>query len=163
LFEWSIGGTFDKTWFWYRAAWLAAFVYTAGAALRLARFNTRVETADKYFFTGLPSPSAAAILAGFIWLCVDRGISGSDMWVIASVLSVSTGALMVSNVPYYSFKEVDFKNKVPFFAVLIVVLVFVVISTDPPTVLFTLFLGYVASGPVWLIYKKYRQWRGAAE
>ena len=151
----------EHGWIWSKLGWLAAFVYTAGAALRLARFNTQIGIADKRYFQGLPSPSAAAVLAGLVWFSVDHGLEGSEMWVLGSVLAAAMGILMVSNVRYYSFKEIDFKNRVPFVALIAVVLVFVVISSHPPSVLFFGFLLYVVSGPVVTLYqlRKRRQQR----
>jgi CDP-diacylglycerol--serine O-phosphatidyltransferase len=143
----------ERGWLWSKLGWLAAFVYTAGAALRLARFNTQVGTADKRYFQGLPSPSAAAVLAGLIWFSEDNGLNGSDMWVVGALLAASMGALMVSNVRYYSFKEVDFKNRVPFFTLIMMVLLFVVVSSHPPSVLFFGFLIYAISGPVLTLYQ----------
>lgn len=153
VFEWTLRGMIEQGWMWSKVGWLAAFVYTAGAALRLARFNTQTASADKRYFQGLPSPSAAAVLAGLVWFSVDHGLAGSDMWVVGSFLAAAMGALMVSNVRYYSFKEIDFRNRVPFVTVLLVVLIFVVVSTDPPSVLFFGFLAYVASGPVMTLYQ----------
>ena len=163
VFEWSLRSMLEHGWVWSKLAWLAAFVYTARAALRPARFNAQVETADKYYFQGLPSPSAAAVLAGLVWLSEDYGLSGSDMWLVGSVLAVLMGLLMVSNVRYYSFKEVDFRNRVPFVALLLVVLVFVVISSHPPSILFAGFLIYAFSGPVITLYqvRKRRRQRNA--
>lgn len=153
LFQWSLRSMIEQGWIWSKLAWLAAFVYTAGAALRLARFNTQVASADKRYFQGLPSPSAAAVLAGLIWFSEDHGLDGSDMWMIGALLSAAMGVLMVSNVRYYSFKEVDFKNRVPFVALILVVLLFVVVSSHPPSVLFFGFLVYVCSGPVVTLYQ----------
>lgn len=153
VFEWTLRGMIEQGWIWSKLGWLAAFIYTAGAALRLARFNTQVASADKRYFQGLPSPSAAAVMAGLVWFSVDHGLEGGDMWVVGALLAAAMGALMVSNARYYSFKEVDFKNRVPFVALLIVVLIFVVISTDPPSVLFFGFLAYVFSGPLLTLYQ----------
>jgi CDP-diacylglycerol--serine O-phosphatidyltransferase len=160
VFEWSVGGSMDKSWVWQKMVWLSAFVYTAGAALRLARFNAQAAVSDKRFFVGLPSPSAAAVLVGLVWFCTDHGIEGDDMWLVGAVFAATMGFLMVSNARYYSFKEVDFRNRVPFFALLIVVMIFVVISTDPPSVLFFGFLVYVLSGPLFSIYR-YRKLKRA--
>ncbi len=158
IFGWSIGGVLEKGPVWYKAVWLAAFVYTAGAALRLARFNTQTqsEETDKRYFTGLPSPSAAAVLAGLVWFSVDHGVTGNEIWQVGFLLAATMGVLMVSNFRYYSFKEIDFKNRVPFFAVFIIVLVFVLISTDPPSVLFFGFLMYALSGPLFSLYQLYK-------
>ncbi len=140
-YEWALSGL-------GKFGWLAAFVYTAGAALRLARFNTQVGTADKRYFQGLASPSAAAIVAGMVWVGVDYGIRGADVKVGAAILTLACGLLMVSNMRYYSFKDLDFKGKVPFFALLVVVFLFVLITVHPPTVLFGAFLLYALSGIV---------------
>lgn len=131
-----------------KLGWLAAFVYTAGTALRLARFNTQVGTAGKRYFQGLASPAAAAIIAGMVWVGADYTVQGEDLRIPAFVLTLLSGLLMVSNVRYRSFKDLDLKGKVPFVALLIVVLVFVFISIDPPQVLFGIFLLYGLSGPV---------------
>ncbi|MES9905969.1 MAG: CDP-diacylglycerol--serine O-phosphatidyltransferase [Sedimenticola sp.] len=141
-----------------KVGWLAAFIYTAGAALRLARFNTQVGTADKRYFQGIPSPAAAAIMAGTVWVCEDYAISGNDISIIAGVLAVATGLLMVSNIRYNSFKEVDFRGKVPFFSMVVVMLAFSVLYVQPPLVLFLIFLAYAVSGPV-LTLKHLRQHR----
>lgn len=143
-----------------KLGWLAAFVYAAAAALRLARFNTQAGTLGKRYFQGLASPAAAALLGGFIWFCVEAELLGSDLRWLASVLTVAAGLLMVSNVRYRSFKDVDLKGKVPFVYIIAIVLVFVLISMNPPTVLFGLFLVYAVSGPVltlWLRRERRRQ------
>jgi CDP-diacylglycerol--serine O-phosphatidyltransferase len=134
-------------------------VYTASAALRLARFNTQVASADKRYFQGLPSPSAAAVLAGLVWFSVDNGLDGDDMWIIGAVLTALMGLLMVSNVRFYSFKEVDMKRRVPFVALLLIVLIFVVVSSHPPSVLFFGFLIYAISGPVITLHQKRKKRR----
>lgn len=126
----------------------AAFVHAAGGALRLARFNTQVATADKRFFQGLPSPAAAAILAGFIWLNLEYGYQLENTKYIALVLTISTGLLMVSNFRYYSFKDIDFHGKVPFVVAIAVMLSIAFVMTQPQTMLFLLFFGYLVSGPL---------------
>jgi CDP-diacylglycerol--serine O-phosphatidyltransferase len=141
MFHWSLA-TMGKL------GWLAAFIYTAGAALRLARFNTQVAVADKRFFQGMPSPAAAAVVAGAVWLGVDNEFSGSSFAIVGMALTIAAGVLMVSNFRYYSFKKVDVKGKVPFVAILLLVLLFVLISVNPPQVLFIAFLIYMLSGPI---------------
>lgn len=131
-----------------RLGWLAAFIYTAGAALRLARFNSQLSTADKRFFTGLPSPSAAAIVAAFVWVAVDNELASADLAWPAMILTAGAGLLMVSNVWYHSFKQIDFKGKVPFVVIVVVMLAFAVIVSEPPLVLFALFFIYTLSGPI---------------
>lgn len=126
----------------------AAFVHTAGGALRLARFNTQVGTADKRYFQGLPSPAAAAILAGFIWICLEYEYASESVRFLALLLTVATGLLMVSNFRYSSFKEIDFKGKVPFVVAISVMLGIAFVMAQPQTMLFLLFLIYAISGPV---------------
>jgi CDP-diacylglycerol--serine O-phosphatidyltransferase len=146
MYEWSLHAMISIG--WAKLGWLAAFIYTAGAALRLARFNAQLATAEKRWFKGLPSPSAAAVVAGLVWVGADLGIAGRDLVYPAFVLTILMGGLMVSNAGYYSFKEIDFKNRVPFVALLLVVLIYVFVTIDPPKVLFTGFLVYALSGPV---------------
>ncbi|MBS3954001.1 MAG: CDP-diacylglycerol--serine O-phosphatidyltransferase [Methylomicrobium sp.] len=131
-----------------RLGLFAAFVHTAGGALRLARFNTQVEKADKRYFQGLPSPAAAAILAGFIWLSLEHGYDIEVLKYLAMLLTVATGLLMVSNFRYSSFKDIDLKGKVPFVVAIVVMLAVAFIMAQPQTMLFLLFLGYAISGPV---------------
>ena len=135
-----------------RIGWIAAFVYCAGAALRLARFNTNIEVVDKRYFQGLPSPAAAALVAGFIWVVDDFKIDAvSTMRWIAWVITLFAGITMVSSVPFYSFKDINFRRSVPFWAILLVALAMILISAHPPTVMFLLFVAYSLSGyVVWL-------------
>ena len=136
-----------------KAGWLAAFVYTAGTALRLARFNTQIGIADKRYFQGLPSPAAAAIMAGTVWVGVDNQIAGNDIGLLAAFVSVAAGLLMVSNVRYHSFKEIGFRDKVPFFMMVVIMLGFAIVLLQPPLVLFLVFMGYAVSGPVFTVLK----------
>lgn len=131
-----------------KLGWLAAFFYAAATALRLARFNTQVETADKRYFQGLPCPLAAAVVAGLVWFSTDYALAGETMMPAAFAITIATGTLMVSNIRYQSFKELDLKGRVPFISILVVVLVFVFVSSDPPLVLFALSVLYALSGPV---------------
>jgi len=131
-----------------KLGWLAAFIYTTGAALRLARFNTQIGTADKRFFVGLPSPSAAAILAGALWVSVDNGLSGHELSYVMVALTISAGLLMVSNILFSSFKQIDLKGKVPFITIVGLMIAGAIVVSEPPIVLFGLFMLYVASGPV---------------
>ncbi len=139
-YEWSLGGL-------GKVGWLTAFVFTAAAALRLARFNTQVGIADKRYFQGLPSPSAAAIIAGGLWIGVDHGLDGADVSWLTAALTAGSGLLMVSNFRYHSFKELDMHGRVPFMVIVVVMLVFALVVLDPPIVLFLMFLGYAISGP----------------
>lgn len=129
-----------------RMGWVAAFIYCAGAALRLARFNTTLEVMDKRYFQGLPSPSAAALVAGFVWLMLDLNITGHEVMYIAAGVTVFAGITMVTNVRFYSFKDINLRKSVPFIVIAAVVLGFALISTYPPGVLFGLFVVYGLSG-----------------
>ena len=151
VYEWSLRGM-------GKLGWLAAFVYVAGAALRLARFNTNIGVVDKRFFQGLPSPAAAALVAGLVWIATDlretRWIdsTGPDLRWLAWAVTVYAGVTMVSNAPFYSFKDVNFRKTVPYMVVPLIVLAFVLVSSDPPIVLFSLFLVYAVSGYViWVL------------
>jgi CDP-diacylglycerol---serine O-phosphatidyltransferase len=135
-----------------RWGWLAAFVYVAGAALRLARFNTNIAVVDKRFFQGLPSPAAAALVAGFVWLVQDNRLSIDPAvlsWTMFT-LTLYAGIAMVTNLPFYSGKSFALSRSVPFWAMLVVVGTFVFISSDPPVVLFILFIAYGLSG--WVMW-----------
>lgn len=132
-----------------KPGWLAAFVYAAAAALRLARFNTQVGTADKRYFQGLASPAAAGLMAGMVWLSAEMGVEvGAGIRALAFVITLTAAVLMVSNARYHSFKGLDLRGRVPFVTALIVVMVFVFVSWDPSLVLFVLLVLYVLSGPV---------------
>ncbi|MCK9609124.1 MAG: CDP-diacylglycerol--serine O-phosphatidyltransferase [Methylomonas sp.] len=135
----------------------AAFVHMAGGALRLARFNTQVEVADKRYFQGLPSPAAAAILAGGLWFCVENGYDVENFKYLVLVTTITTGLLMVSNFRYSSFKEIDFKNRVPFIVTILAMLVVGFVMAQPQRMLFLLSVAYAASGPiVTLVMRKKR-------
>ncbi|WP_440876649.1 CDP-diacylglycerol--serine O-phosphatidyltransferase [Thalassotalea sp. PLHSN55] len=128
--------------------WLAAFVFVAAAALRLARFNTQVGVADKRYFQGLASPAAAAVIASLVWVGTEYQIDGQDYGFIVGLITILTGLLMVSNFRYNSFKDVDWKGKVNFIVVLLIVLVFVVVAASPAELLLAIFVLYACSGPV---------------
>ncbi len=157
MYEWSLSSLVNVGFTFGKLGWLAAFLYVASAALRLARFNTKASNTDKRYFQGLPSPAAAGVVVGFVWACFDNGINGEDVALIALPIIVFSGLMMVSNVSYYSFKDIDFHNKVPFMAMLIVVLIFVLASIDPPIVLFSVFMLYALSGPLLSILRRFRK------
>jgi len=133
--------------------WMVAFIYAACGALRLARFNTQIGIEDKRYFQGLPSPAAAACLAGWVWAGTSNGVDPSLMTAIAMPLTFACGILMVSTVRYHSFKDLDLHGKVPFVVMLVLVLVFALIASDPPLVLFGGFMLYALSGPVFTLIK----------
>lgn len=134
--------------FWGKLCWLVAFVFAACAALRLARFNTQAGVADKRFFQGLASPAAAGLVVSLIWVTQDYGLGGTA--VVFPVLGLTLGAalLMVSNVRYVSLKTWPIREPIPFVRILVMLLVFVLLALETPTVLSVLALGYVLSGPV---------------
>lgn len=146
VYEWSLRGM-------GKLGWLAAFVYCAGAALRLARFNTNIAVVDKRYFQGLPSPAAAALVAGFILLMDDLQIAGTDLRWSAWSITLFAGLTMVTNVPFFSFKDVNLRKSVPFIAPFLLVLGYVAIVSDPPKVLFGLFVMYGLSGYVVLLWR----------
>ncbi|MGI4984214.1 MAG: CDP-diacylglycerol--serine O-phosphatidyltransferase [Janthinobacterium lividum] len=141
-----------------RWGWLAAFVYCASAALRLARFNTNIGTVDKRFFQGIPSPAAAALIAGFVWLAIDNRLPVSLFWLpwVAFGLTIYAGLTMVSNAPFYSGKALDVRYRVPFGVIVLLVVGFIAISSDPPIMLFGLFVLYGLSGYVFWAYRALR-------
>jgi CDP-diacylglycerol---serine O-phosphatidyltransferase len=137
-----------------RWGWIAAFVYVSCAALRLARFNVNTAVVDKRYFQGLPSPAAAALVMGFIWLLTDLKYSGSDVKWVMFAFALYAGLTMVTNVPFYSFKDVNMKRSVPFAVIVSIALGIAVINIDPPTVLFGIFVAYGLSGYVIYGYRK---------
>lgn len=162
MFEWSLSSLVNVSFTLGKLGWLAAFLYVACGALRLARFNTKASNTDKRYFQGLPSPAAAAVVVGFVWACFDNDIKGEDVAFISLGIIAFSGIMMVSNVSYYSFKDIDFHNKVPFMAMLIVVMVFVFASIDPPIALFSCFMLYALSGPTLSIIRRFKR-RGRVE
>ncbi|MDN7129823.1 CDP-diacylglycerol--serine O-phosphatidyltransferase [Pseudidiomarina sp. 1APR75-15] len=128
--------------------WLAAFIFVAGGALRLARFNTNLGSSDKRFFQGLAIPSAAAIVSGLVWVGSKYEVDPNSISYLAAIVTICAGLLMVSNFRYHSFKDVDWRGRVSFVVILAVVLAFVVVATEPSLVLFTIFFLYALSGPI---------------
>ncbi len=151
VYEWALKGL-------GKAGWIAAFVYCACAALRLARFNTNIGIVDKRFFQGLPSPAAAALVIGFIWVADDSGLTNVSTlafwpWVTCVVVLYS-GLTMVTNVPFYSFKDVNFKRTVPFIVIVLIALGLAIVTLHPPVVLFGVFCVYGLSGYVVYAWRK---------
>ena len=148
VYEWALKGLGKWGWF-------AAFIYCTAAALRLARFNTNIDIVDKRYFQGLPSPAAAALIAGCVWVMLDLGITGESVRWYAASLAVFAGLSMVSNLPFYSFKDFNMRKSVPFLMIFLIAIFFLLISSYPPGVLFGIFMLYALSGFVmWVI-----QWR----
>ena len=141
MYQWILSGM-------GKFGWLVAFFYAAATALRLARFNTQAANEDKQFFQGLPSPAAAALLAGLLWLSESQQLSFLNIAIFAFPLTLVAGLLMVSNIRFHSFKQIDLKGRVPFVTILVLVSVFVFIAIEPPLMLFSIALVYAISGPV---------------
>ena len=146
-YEWALRGL-------GRWGWIAAFVYCACAALRLARFNVNTGVVDKRYFQGLPSPAAAALVMGFIWICTELDVAGPSVAWPVSLLTLYSGLTMVSNVPFYSFKDLKMKKSVPFTAIVLAALLIAVVNIHPPIVLFAGFMVYGISGYVLYAVRK---------
>jgi len=140
-YEWALKGL-------GRWGWIAAFVYCSCAALRLARFNVNTAVVDKRYFQGLPSPAAAALVMGFIWLMNERGVKPYDVPWVTFALALYAGLTMVTNVPFYSFKDFHMKRSVPFAVIVLIALAIALVNTYPPAVLFAVFCIYGVSGYV---------------
>ena len=162
-YQWGVARIAEYGPLWRRLGWLVCFFYAAAAALRLARFNSRAATADKNYFEGLPSPSAAAIVAAFIWLASGQTNIGLPGLLLAFTVTATAGALMISRFPFNSFKQVNLGAKVGFRHILIVPLAFMALSLHPQTMLLLVFGAYAMSAPsVWAWRKLRRRSRTGA-
>jgi CDP-diacylglycerol--serine O-phosphatidyltransferase len=148
-YEWALKGL-------GRWGWVAAFVYISCAALRLARFNVNTAVVDKRFFQGLPSPAAAALVVGFLWLMIELEVSGPTVAWPMFVMCLYAGLTMVSNVPFYSFKDLQMRRSVPFVVIVLIVLAIGVVNIHPPTILFGAFMVYGLSGYAVYSWRKAR-------
>lgn len=138
-----------------KLGWIAAFVYTAATALRLARFNTQVS--DKQYFQGLPSPSAAGMVASVVWIGADYDIDSSRLGLAVALLVMIVAALMVSSIRYWSFKSVDFRDKIHFFTAVIIVFILAAVAMEPQEMFLAMLSSYVISGPIltlWQVRKR---------
>lgn len=163
VYLWSLVYLRDVSVFMGKLGWLAAFIYATCTALRLARFNTQIGVADKRYFQGLASPAAAAVVMGAVWVCESYDIIGEDVVYAALVLTIAAGGLMVSKFSYYSFKDFDLRERVPFVALLAVMLIFVFLSMETATVLFSFFFLYMLSGPIVSLFRWNRKRMRLAE
>jgi len=161
-YQWGVARISDFGHEWRQFGWLACFFYAVSAALRLARFNARAASADKRYFEGLPSPSAAAIVAAFIWFSSGWREPGLVGLIAAFVITATAGALMVSRFSYPSFKQFDLDRRIKFVYALLVPLWFVLIAIEPSTMLLSMFSTYALSAPVmWVARRTRRLFRGA--
>src|SRR5471032_11554 len=160
-YQWGVARIAEYGPLWRRLGWLVCFFYAAAAALRLARFNSRAATQDKHYFEGLPSPSAAAIVAALVWLASDRINIGLPGLILAFVVTACAGALMISRFAFNSFKHVNPGARVRFTYIVLVPLAFVFIFLYPAITLLLIFGIYALSAPtVWLYRKLRRRTRG---
>jgi len=148
-----------------KLGWIAAFVFCAGAALRLARFNTLLGVQDKRWFQGLPSPAAATLVAGLVWVMVDNHVTGPDIRWLAWALTLFAGISMVTNLRFYSGKDINLKRSVPFLVIVLIALSIALVAIDPPIVLLLLLVAYGFSGYVIWAYRRLRRrpWAAPAE
>jgi CDP-diacylglycerol--serine O-phosphatidyltransferase len=155
-FSWALSGL-------GKIGWTVAFIYAACAALRLARFNVQRSVTDKRFFVGLASPSAAGLVVFMVWAFSSLDVEVTKfISVLAAFVTGIAGILMVMNVRYYSFKDLDFQNPVPFFLALVVVFAIVLVAQHPPTILFGMAIVYASSGPALAFYLRYKKKSSAA-
>lgn len=147
-----------------KLGWLAAFLYTAATALRLARFNTQAHDQDKRYFQGLSCTAAAGVVSGMVWLGDSYQLADwRATWVVAAIMTVFLAMLMVSTIRFHSFKQIDFRGKVPFFVVLIPIVILVAVALEPPEMLFGIFFIYALSGPVMTLWQLRRMRKNARE
>jgi CDP-diacylglycerol---serine O-phosphatidyltransferase len=159
VYQWGVERIADYGQLWGRFGWIAAFFYAVAAGLRLARFNSRTAVVDKRYFEGLPSPSAAGTLAGFIWLASDIELAGLPGLMLAFIVSIVIGALMVSKFSYWAGKEVNPRGRIPWVYALLIPLIYMVISVAPPVSLFVLFGSYALHAPILWVVRKLRRKR----
>lgn len=152
MYNWSLHSLANIHPIMGKIGWLVAFIYAVSGALRLARFNVHIETVDKNYFEGLPSPAAAALVCSFVWVAVDHGFTGETLQFISLAITLFAGLLMVSKFNYYSFKTLPFKESVPFVWILLLVMVFVLLTLATAKVLFVVFVGYSLSGILLFLY-----------
>jgi CDP-diacylglycerol--serine O-phosphatidyltransferase len=156
MYHFALADLKGEGWIWFEVGGLAAFFYCAAAALRLARFNSMLGTdkEDKGFFLGLPSPSGAALVIGLVWTAYSYDVSGKLFAIFAMVITALSGVLMVSNIRFHSFKDVNMSRRVSFFFMVMVVGCFVLVAIRPPEALFTIVSVYVATGLIGAVRSK---------
>jgi CDP-diacylglycerol--serine O-phosphatidyltransferase len=155
VYQWGLERLVEYGWMWGKLGWLAAFFYAVAAAMRLARFNTYHGKVDKDYFHGLPSPPAASLIIGIVWLATVQGWSGNISLLSSFLITIVAGALMVSPFDYDSFKGISVSGRISFTYALALPLVFILVAMDPPLVLFLLAFVYALSGPVmWFRHRR---------
>ncbi len=151
LYLWSLTQLNLIGWHWSNVAWISCFIFVASVALRLARFNSKLIISDKKYFTGLASPASAAVLACYVWVIEASGSNSEDFSWVSLFMILILSFLMISNITYYSFKDINIRQKVPHISLFLIVLALSFISFDPPLVLLSFFVLYGLSGPILLI------------
>ena len=157
IYIWSLSSFNSYGWHWSKIAWIVSFIYTASVALRLARFNSKLHVQDKKYFLGLASPASAAVIICYAWVVIDAGLNVESFKWFSLILLVCLSILMVSNVTYYSFKDIDLRQKVPHISMFIIVIILSFISFDPPLVLLSFFVIYALSGPTLLLIRLFKK------
>lgn len=152
VYNWALGDT-SSVLLWDNGGWLAAFLFVACAALRLARFNTQSGVSDKSYFQGLPSPAAAGVVVTLVWFGERVGLSSYEAAIPAAIVTIAAASMMVSNIRYDSFKELDIRYRVRFPVIVGLVVAVILIAVHPPTALFFGFLAYLLSGPILTIVR----------
>ena len=159
LYLWSLASLKEYGPAWGKLGWAAAFIFAACGALRLARFNTQVGVADKRYFQGLAIPAAAGLAMSYLWAVDDLGLTGTNVQFITPIIAIIAGLLMVSRFRYFSFKAWPRSDRVPFYWILVVVLILVALAINPARMLFAIAALYALSGPVLTLWGL-RQHRG---
>lgn len=160
VYQWGLKALAEYGWAWGKVGWLAAFLYAVAAALRLARFNVAAKTADRRFFEGLPSPSAAGLVASMVWLAVQLELDGLTALAVSTGITVAAGMLMVSRLAYYSFKELGPRGRISFTYVFVIPSTFALIALNPPLVCFIIAAIYACSGIVMAVWRRHRRQSG---
>lgn len=153
MYQWSLSTAETVSWLPERLSWMIPFIYCACTALRLARFNIQIGHIDARFFIGLPSPSAAGAVAGFVWFGYEHNISGADIVGLSMLITLFAALMMVAPIKYYSFKQIDLKGKIPFFGMLFLVLALAIVSVNPGKILWPIFMAYALHGPIRKTYR----------
>jgi len=154
VYQWGVARLTEWNVAWGRVGWLVAFLFAVAAALRLARFNSQPAGTSKRFFVGLPCPTAAALVAAFVWFSSELELAGLGGLALAFIITLTAGVLMVSRFRYYSFKEVTPGRRFPFTYLIGIVLIFILIALDPPSVFLILVTVYASSGPIYWLWRK---------
>ncbi|MBS83311.1 MAG: CDP-diacylglycerol--serine O-phosphatidyltransferase [Gammaproteobacteria bacterium] len=153
MYIWSLSNFNMYGWHWSKIAWISCFIYVAATAIRLARFNSKLIIQDKKYFNGLASPAAAAVIMCYAWLIQDSNLNVQNFNILSLLILIILSILMISNITYYSFKDINLRHKIPHIGLFIIVLTLSFISFDPPMVLLTFFSLYALSGPILLLIR----------